>query len=364
VNIDEIVERAIDAGSTLPADVQRELVTIVVELGATEEEVLAAASTHNLGDLAVDLSTRRGESRAFEDIARESGFEPEDAARVWRALGFADPLRARTRLPEDAANALRILATGQQLLGDAATLALARVVGTSTARIAEALLTTSRVQLEAPQLAAGRRYPDVVRDYTELAREIVPQFADAVGALVIRHLVAIAARSWTTDAEGGGVQQDLAIGFADITGYTALSRTLTPGELARFIGGFEGAVSDAVSEQGGRVVKLLGDGALFSTDNTSRAVRIACAIVDKTAALASLPAARVGVAAGVVVNLGGDVFGPVVNLAARLVAVAPERSVVVDETVRARVANEFVFEAMPPKELKGIGAPAAYVLAR
>jgi class 3 adenylate cyclase len=364
MDIEELVQRGTASGSTLTPEDQRELIGIVIELGATEEELLGAVGTHNLGDLAVDLAVRRGRSKSFAEIAREVGLDPEDGARVWRALGFADPLRTPTTLPEDAAAALRTFVAGRELLGEDATLALARVVGTSTARIADALLQTSRVQVEAPQLAAGRSYPSVVRDYTALAREILPQFADAVGALLIRHLVAIASKAWATDAEGGGVQQDLAVGFADITGYTALSRTLTPAELARFIGGFEGAVSDAVSHHGGRVVKLLGDGALFSVDDARGACDIAMAIVDTTSALTQLPAVRVGVAAGVVVNMGGDVFGPVVNLAARLVAVAPERSVVVDEEVRHRVDGEFTFEAMAPQELKGLGTRAAYLLLR
>jgi class 3 adenylate cyclase len=44
-------------------------------------------------------------------------------------------------------------------------------------------------------------------------------------------------------------------------GYTALSRTLTPRELADIIGGFEETVSEAVVQRGGRVVKQLDDGA-------------------------------------------------------------------------------------------------------
>jgi class 3 adenylate cyclase len=57
-----------------------------------------------------------------------------------------------------------------------------------------------------------------------------------------------------------------------------------------------------------------------------------------------------------VVSRNGDLFGDVVNLAARLVAVADEGSVVADETVRSRAGKAFDFDELPPRVLKGFGA--------
>jgi hypothetical protein len=98
----------------------------VVSLGASDDELLAAIDAHRLGDLAVDLALRHGESRPFEAIARDARLSPDEAARYWRALGSPDPLRTPTRLPEDAAAALRIFVTGRDLLGEEATLARSR----------------------------------------------------------------------------------------------------------------------------------------------------------------------------------------------------------------------------------------------
>lgn len=144
-----------------------------------------------------------------------------------------------------------------------------------------------------------------------------------------------------------------------MSGYTALSRSLTPSELSRMINRFEGAVSDAAAAFGGRVVKLAGDGALFSATSAVAACQIADAVAGGAADAPHLPAIRAGVAAGRVLTVGGDVFGPVVNLAARLSAVAPERSVVVDQETRTRVGHALAFERLPDQHLKGFADPSA-----
>ena len=358
MDLDELDRRATAAGSDLdPAD-QRRLLQYLLDLGAQEDELVAAIDALNVGGLALDLALRTGPLHSFEDVARRVGMEPADAARFWRSLGFPDPVRNATRLPDAAAGALELLVASRALLGEDATLALGRVIGTSSSRIAQAVLDAFRVQFEGPQLRAGAGYADIVESYTELARDMLPRLVDVIGAILVRHLVAMAASAWSADAEGAAAQQDLAVGFADLAGYTALSRSLAPRDLTRIIGAFEEAVSEAASHHRGRVVKLVGDGAMFSADDAGHACRIAAAIVDAATGSDLLPSVRVGVAAGPVVNLGGDLFGPVVNLAARLAAVAPENGVVVDTVVHERARDDVAFEALPPQELKGVGAPA------
>ena len=358
MDLDELQRVAKAAGSTLDADDERRLLAYLIELGASRDELVAAIERHNVGDLALELALREGTPRPFAEVAVEMGLEPTEAARYWRAMGFPDPVQHELLLPEDATRAFQLLMAGRELLGDEAALALARVIGASAARIAQAVLDTFRAQFEAPQLAAGLPYSEVVEQYTVLGRDLLPQLGQAVGAVMLRHLVAMSASAWSGDAEGGGSQQDLAVGFADMTGYTALSRSLSARELTEVISAFEEAVTDAASHHGGRVVKLLGDGAMFSAGDAERACHIGRAVLDRAAASGRLPSVRAGIAAGPVVNLGGDMFGPVVNLAARLAAAAPEGSVVVDGEVRSRAGDGLAFDELPLQELKGVGAPA------
>ena len=49
------------------------------------------------------------------------------------------------------------------------------------------------------------------------------------------------------------------IGFADLSGFTALTQLLTPAELSSLLNEFNATASDVVHADGGRVVKFIGD---------------------------------------------------------------------------------------------------------
>lgn len=180
-----------------------------------------------------------------------------------------------------------------------------------------------------------------------------------MGALLVRHIVAVGAGTWSADAEGTTAQRDVVVGFADLVGYSTASRALSPGRLVVLVDEFEQLVSEAAAAHGGQVVKLIGDGAMFAADDADSACRLALTVAERVGASDQLLPVRVGLAAGAVVSRNGDLFGDVVNLAARLVAVADEGSVVADEAVRTRVGDEFRFDELPPRSLKGFGTDAA-----
>jgi adenylate cyclase len=79
-----------------------------------------------------------------------------------------------------------------------------------------------------------------------------------------------------------------------------------------------------------------------------------------------LPRVRGGLAAGDVLTLGGDCYGPVVNLAARLVKEAAPAGVVVDTEVHGRVEGTagFAFAPLPGRSLKGFGTAAGLAVLR
>src|SRR5262249_61951274 len=105
------------------------------------------------------------------------------------------------------------------------------------------------------------------------------------------------------------------------------------------------------------LVKLIGDGAMFVGDDAVDACTAARRLVDALATDDVVPPVRVGLAAGPVMSLYGDYFGDVVNLAARLVALAPPSSVGgTDEGVR-RCGDAFTYERLEPRALGGCHAP-------
>ena len=105
------------------------------------------------------------------------------------------------------------------------------------------------------------------------------------------------------------------VGFADIVGFTPMGELLDATALDSMLRKFENGVRGAATSAGTRVVKLLGDEAMFVSGSPEEAAAIACALVGDP----DLPELRVGLATGAVLTRGGDVFGSTVNLAARLV---------------------------------------------
>ena len=69
-----------------------------------------------------------------------------------------------------------------------------------------------------------------------------------------------------------------------------------------------------------------------------------------------MPDVRVGLASGSVVMRLGDVFGPPVNLAARLTAVARRNRVIVDQaTAELLPYDQFERRRLPARPVRGFG---------
>jgi adenylate cyclase len=144
-----------------------------------------------------------------------------------------------------------------------------------------------------------------------------------------RHLANAAARMLLLPAGDEGVR--MAVGFADIVGYTRRSRGLDRSELAALVETFEATSATIVTDHDGRVIKTIGDEVLFVADDPVDAARIARALVE--AENQGFPEVRVGLAYGDVVSRLGDVFGPVVNVASRLTSLARPGRVLVDRAM-------------------------------
>lgn len=117
------------------------------------------------------------------------------------------------------------------------------------------------------------------------------------------------------------------MGFVDLVGHTDLSTNLTGAELAAVVGRFDELVTEVVGGCGGRIVKLLRDGAFFVFDHESDATRASEELVERFDAEPGIPPVRVGLSSGAVVSVHGDYYGDVVNRAARLAQSAEPGSV-------------------------------------
>ena len=128
---------------------------------------------------------------------------------------------------------------------------------------------------------------------------------------------------------------------------------------------FESRCADVVAAQHGRVIKTLGDSVLFVTGDPVRGMDVALDIVKLIGEDKRLPDVKIGISTGAVVMRLGDVFGPPVNMAARLAAVARRNRVITDPATAAMLpAQDFETQALPSRRLRGFGVVEPHAVRR
>ena len=149
---------------------------------------------------------------------------------------------------------------------------------------------------------------------------------------------------------------DLTVGFADIVSFTALSNELTREKIGDLVEVFEARCGDVISANGGRLIKSLGDAVLFVNEDALGAFATAEGIIKVVGRDKRMPDVRLGLATGSVVLRLGDVYGPPVNLAARLTQVARRNRVIVDHDTAGRLpADQVETRPLPPRPMRGFG---------
>ena len=146
------------------------------------------------------------------------------------------------------------------------------------------------------------------------------------------------------------------IGFADLSGFTALTQQLTPAELSALLNEFSATVSDVVHADGGRVVKFIGDEVMWVSSTPEQLAKAAVDLVDHPKAREAQMQVRAGLDYGTVLAINGDYFGNAVNLAARLVAAAEPGQILATSAVRDELP-EWPAVVQEPLTLKGFDDP-------
>lgn len=297
------------------------------------------------------------------EVARESGVDAEEARRLWRALGFPpvaddEPLftRSDVEILREVRELLEIDVASRDDL-----LQITRVIGQALARVADAQVTASASRLE--QLLAAGSEPLAPTAITARVVQLAPRLERFLAHVWRRHLLAALRRRTTRTSDA---DQKVAVGFADLVGFTALSQALAPHELAVAVDRFEAIAYEHVTEHGGRVVKTIGDEVMFAADETVPAAEIALSLAEAYRRESALPGVRVGLAFGAVLSWEGDLFGPTVNLASRLVNLARPNSVLLSNDLGAALdgAPGFALRHLRAVNLQGIGRVRSWVLRR
>ena len=304
------------------------------------------------------------------ELARQAGMDPGLVSQVMVAAGFPapdvdDPMRS-----DDVQLVRLLLGAGQGLGNEGALFRLARVVGEPGRRMAESGLALfdeyvlSRVMGTRPDRATRV-------EFNAMAAALIDNSETLIGKLYRRHLEHALLRLWANAAESyleqigvRSAEHDLpGIAFVDLSGFTALTESAGDATAARLAATLAELAEHAAVRRRGRVVKLLGDGAMLFFEHPLDAVRGALDLVASISG-SNLPAAHAGVHQGSVIARDGDFFGRTVNFAARIAAHADPGQVLVSASLAELSAPDLKFHPAGERAAKGIGDLAVYVAER
>jgi adenylate cyclase len=339
-----------EAGSARPAEWVGRLARLFERGDEPEEQVESDAQYQRFEELILGGTRRytRGQ------LVGEYGLDIEQVSALWRSLGFAEVGDAEVVFTEQDRDALRQLERLRSagLLPGEVEDAMARAVGQAMAGLAD-----WQVELLYQLVDYGHRGVSQ-RELREIAERVIPLLERMQGYIWRRHVAAAASRLLTSMSGNGGAEANtrtLAVGFADLVGFTRASRRLSPAELTELLEEFQGIAADLVARYQGRVVKTVGDEVMFVAEQPGEAVEIALGFVDRLADAESLPQLRIGLALGDVVTRFGDVYGEAVNIAARLTAQARPGRVLVDRNLATALADDprFQLRSRRPVHVRG-----------
>lgn len=304
------------------------------------------------------------------DLAKELGVSVVSARKIWRAMGFPN-IKADEKVftqQDVAAMATIVELVRENVLNEETAISVARSIGQMTDRMVvwqiEALVED---KMSAEQLSDPEARREVVRllpSVIESLEDVVTysyrrQLNSALQRLTVRVEAGLAASEEGRDGTEDDAPLPLAraVGFADMVSYTALSRTMSERTLAQMVQRFEQTCAEIIAVGGGHLVKTVGDEVLFNAETPESGADIALALSQALSDDPVLPSARVSVVWGRVLSRLGDIYGPTVNLAARLTALADPGTVLVDQLTANVLADDerYILIPQPPQSVRGFG---------
>lgn len=340
---------------------QLALLEWLLRRGATVPQLLEAHAKSRLIAVAGDLLVfPEGRPLTARQVADRAGVSVETVQAVWRALGLSVRGADEPGFTEADVGVFVDFRAATEVLDERAVLEFVRVLGSSLARVAEAASAIFGAEVFVPRREQAAMLELAQLD--ELGRSALMRVPAALDPL-FRH-VHEATMDRATRAFDPAHQDaiQLAVGFVDLVGFTPLSRQLSTAELTAIITDFEARATDLAAAHEARVVKLIGDEVMFVALDAASGCEVALGLTESFRRDTGTVTPRGAVTFGSVLARGGDYYGPTVNLASRVAALAVPDEILVDDEMRRAVsttADRFAFESAGRRMLKGFDEPVA-----
>ena len=329
------------------------------DAGVTLDELRAAVAEDRL----VLLPAERligGEPRYTGlEIAEKTGLEPEFLQALRKANGLPVPPPDAVAYTEgDLESAWTARTFRDAGVKPEDMLAITRVLGRGLAQAAE-LMRTVTLDLV---LEPGAPEDELALRYADAAARLEPLTAPMLGQMVnlhLRHVVSTEVLS-AAEREAGRLPgaRDVAVGFADLVGFTRIGEEVPPDELGRVADRLETLAAERIAPPV-RLVKTIGDAVMLVSPDTPALVHATLSLVEAADGEGEdFPQLRAGLARGPALSRAGDWYGQPVNLASRITARARPGSVLVTEEVRDATGQDgLAYSYAGDKRLKGVREP-------
>lgn len=294
-----------------------------------------------------------GGSHTAEEVQAETGLPADTMILMRRLVGLPTPQPSDRVFSDEDVSAAR---SAKQFLdagfSQDSIAEITRVVGEGMARLA-ATITAAFAETF---LSPGDNEEAVAARFETMAQELTPVFEPVLLAAFTAQLRDNVGRAMLGRAqlEAGDVTgaQDVAVAFADLVGFTRLGGQVELRELGS-VAGRLAALATSVTSPPVRLIKTIGDAAMFVSPDPTPLVTVALELVAAVEA-AGLPSLRAGIALGPAVVRAGDYFGNSVNLASRVTGVARPGSVLCTQEVRDATGDTVHWSAAGRHRLKGV----------
>jgi adenylate cyclase len=353
---------------TAAAAAQARVVSRMRERGHSLEELKRAGREGRLAfGFVEELFPAPEEQATVEDVARETGLEPELIERILGILGT--PLGQERQLSPDDVRALRhcarVLAAGFPLV---AFLQVVRVYVQSLRRIAETEVRLFHLYVHEPMIREALPELEIAEEMGELAADILPLAAPLTEYLHTRYL-----RYFTEQDVVGHMEADLegpeaefgqvpvTLCFIDLTGFTRYTEEEGDLEALDVVERFVETVEATLPAEA-TIVKTIGDEVMVVSPDPGSLTAWAVSLLER---FPRRPRPRVGIHHAKAVYRDGDYFGTDVNLAHRVVGRAQAGEVLVTDSVTGTLERRgLACEPIGEVELKGFPVPTPLYIAR
>jgi adenylate cyclase len=329
-------------------------------LGIADIRSMATVPARQIVDAALNYVTTR--TLTLKDIADRAGMTVDELESFRKACGLPTVGHDDIVFGAEEVELYRLFHASTALFSSEEMHHFGHVLGSAVSRVVDAALAMFRTEIEVPMTEAGATPLELAR-YGVEGLYAFEALAQALPNLMWSHVLVSADRERSLRQTATALDTvPMAVGFVDLVGFTPLSSSLGPRELDRVIREFEQRSYDILADHNCRVVKLIGDEVMFVGVTATDACNAAMGLIEGFArggdGLCVTP--RGGVAFGELVSRGGDYYGSVVNIAARIADLAvPMELLVTTDVVDQVVVEEgkIDFDPAGRRQLKGFSDP-------